>query len=112
METIVQKYGLTTFKQRVRRYSNFGLTLYVMIYMVLTLAGSYMRYPVASGEVTIGGGWAVRDKVLWQPRDTLLTYTSYNWLGLLYGPLILIDRCLWHKTHELFPWLKDNRKQS
>lgn len=73
--------------------------VYVLIYLLLTLAGKYSEGPVASGNTRIfNGAWAVRDHYVWEPRYMFHRPYDKNFLGFIYWPLITLDRKLWHRS--------------
>ncbi|HEY3855248.1 MAG TPA: hypothetical protein VGO67_12715 [Verrucomicrobiae bacterium] len=94
---------------RINSAASFLLVLYFGSYLALTVKGNYMEWPVPSGNFRIAGGaWAVRDIVLWQPKGTRLSVYGVNVLGAIYGPLIFLDRKLWHREKHLYPEMEKN----
>ena len=73
------------------------MALYCICYLFMTLGGEYK--PEASGRTKLfDWGWSVSDVYIWQPRYLLLKHNNYNAGGLAFGPLIYLDRFVWHRT--------------
>jgi hypothetical protein len=87
---------------RLKVICNFLLAVYVGSYLVLSLTGNYMNYPVASYKYRIDGLLPLRDVLLWQPKGTVLTSINCNCLGALYSPFIWVDRRCWHRNRNVY----------
>ena len=84
-------------KKILDRISLVILVAYIGSYLVLTIFGEY-RGPVASGRTKLfDWGWSALDSYIWQPKYLMLKRNNYNVGGLVYSPLILLDRMVWHR---------------
>ena len=79
--------------------------LYVGSYLALTLLGDY-RLDM-TGRLRMNG-LAMMDTDLWQPRGMYFrvfinisgrTRPEGSLVGMIYSPLIMVDRALWHHDH-------------
>jgi hypothetical protein len=83
---------------------------YLVIYAAASVSGAYQ--PSISGTLRYPEGMAVMDCHKWQPRflvfelyqdiEGTLRMRKHNFLGLLFAPLILLDRSLVHPTIAVF----------
>lgn len=89
---------------RYLKLSGLLVLCYVVTYTSLSLCGSY--YWTISGKVRLYG-WGLRDNLEWSPAGC--EYTNYiaiggeqrkrkNLLGILFAPMIVIDRRLMHPS--------------
>jgi len=75
-----------------------SFVLYLFVYLFLSLNGEY-RGPVASGKTKLfDWGWNAGDTYLWQPKFLYLKPNNWNYGGLIFSPLIGVDRLIWHKN--------------
>lgn len=98
------KSFLKRFRQ-LARAAGVALLLYTLTYVGLSAAGSYRRD--MSGERRYAFGLALMDVDLWQPRWCYFrVYRDVrgsrsmggNAMGLLFAPMILLDRATVHPT--------------
>jgi hypothetical protein len=89
------------------------LAAYIGIYVALSLQGQY--YWHARGDLRFkdndgSPGFSLYDTVVWLPkyldfRSTRLPsgekHTFWNIGGIIFLPLILLDRAVWHRTTDL-----------
>lgn len=74
---------------------------YFTSYLLLSLLGNY-EGPYPSGNTRIFGGmWSVSDQYVWQPKGATFGPYDLNILGGVFSPLILIDRCIWHRDRQV-----------
>lgn len=78
------------------------LALYAVSYVVLSLAGNYSGYLSISGKVRYESGLAVPDVREWEPYGVFKSNRGYNFLGLIYAPLVDLDQRFWHKAVDVF----------
>jgi hypothetical protein len=79
--------------------------LYVLSYGINSVSGGYYWEFVSDGSWGYGRDGMVmfgtRNAVLWQPRFGYLDASRKNILGVLYSPLIALDRNYWHRSGNL-----------
>jgi hypothetical protein len=76
---------------------NAVLLSYFAGYIALSSQGGYDG-PFASGKTRIfDNAWSVRDKFIWQPMYACFGNSGYNFLGVIFSPMIVVDRFLWHR---------------
>ena len=85
------------------------LVAYAGSYTILRVMGDYRGSK--SGKIRYGGGLAVTDLMLWQPKGTWYqgdfldvdgkTISRGNSCGYFYSPLIALDRAVFHKSQEI-----------
>jgi len=88
----------TKFKRNLKRISTAIVVLYIGCYIVLSALGQYDNRLDASGKTKYTFGLSVPDVYVWQPKCLMLRSNNWNYGGLFYSSLILIDRMIWHKN--------------
>jgi hypothetical protein len=73
------------------------LVLYFGFYILLSVMGKYDSHLDTSGKTKFVWGLSVPDVQIWQPKYLMLRSSNWNFEGLLYSPMILLDRLIWHK---------------
>ncbi len=94
------------------------LVAYAGSYGILSAMGDYRGSQ--SGKIRYGGGLAVTDLMLWQPRGIWYqsnflavdgkTISRGNSLGFFYAPLIELDRAIFHTTQVIIGNTEATRK--
>jgi hypothetical protein len=74
------------------------LALYFGSYVLLSAFGKYDDHLDASGKTKFVWGFSVPDIQIWQSKFLMLRSNNYNCGGLVYSPLIELDRLIWHKN--------------
>ena len=69
---------------------------YWLLYVYLSMCGSYSNYLAPSGKAYDYMGFAVPDSQQWVPKCVVKRPGLRNTLGFLYGPYIDLDRRFWH----------------
>ena len=92
---IINKYRLPTII----------LVGYLAIYFVNSISGSYAISP--TGKINYSFGMSVMDRVQWDPEFGCIRLTGSQSffadpLGLLFLPLIVVDRLVWHRDINYF----------
>jgi hypothetical protein len=72
--------------------------LYFGSYVLLSTLGKYDDRLDTTGKTKFVWGFSVPDIQIWQPKFLMLRSNNYNYGGLVYSPLIQLDRLLWHKN--------------
>ena len=75
---------------------------YVVAYVLNSAAGGYWPVPARDGHVRYKpefGGLSMRAAIMWQPRFGRNAVGHFDYVGLLFQPLILLDRAWLHPTH-------------
>lgn len=78
------------------------IAFYAVAYCALSALGSYSSNPYSSGRYVNYLGMEIKDCRIWIPR--LIKYDSYdndNLLGILFAPLVIADRAMWHRMEML-----------
>lgn len=80
--------------------------IYITSYIFLSLSGEYDIS--MTGKIRYSFGLALIDCQKWRPKYLIfyvykdvsgqLAFGDYNIGGLIYSPLIILDRTFWHKT--------------
>lgn len=93
-------------KKKLFIYITVISVIYVISYIFLSLSGEY--YISMTGEIRNSAGFALIDCQEWGPKflafdvykdvSGRLALRGWNIGGLIYSPLIVIDRKFWHKT--------------
>jgi hypothetical protein len=79
------------------------LTVYVGLYLILSLFGAYSALLSRSGTRRFAWGMAVSDVREWQPYGVMKYSDRHNLLGVIFAPLVDIDRRFWHKPKDALP---------
>ena len=77
-----------------------GLT-YAMVYVSLTWIGEYSSMPVISGKFRYSDGMGIPDVWVWNPVGVRCYPFEKNWLGLVYYPLVRLDRGFIHRDRSV-----------
>ena len=76
----------------------FSFLVYAGTYVVNSFCGGYWLIPEMDGHDRYSFGLAMPTGVMWQPRFGHHAIGRENYLGVLYEPLILVDRRFVHQT--------------
>jgi hypothetical protein len=68
------------------------LAFYVVSYCGLSLCGNYSKFLSRSGKLRNSAGMSVADIFEWEPYGIVKYNAGANSLGLIYAPLVDIDR--------------------
>jgi hypothetical protein len=71
-------------------------TIYIVSYIVLSIYGKY-TLDISGDTKVFNSVWPVHDVSIWQPKCLILGRNNWNYFGLIYMPLIELDRTVWHK---------------
>ncbi|HEY5041823.1 MAG TPA: hypothetical protein VIK53_07455 [Verrucomicrobiae bacterium] len=71
---------------------------YIASYFADSFCGGYWMIPEMDGHDRYSFGLVMPTAFLWQPRFGHEAIGNYNFLGILYDPLIRFDRAFIHKT--------------
>jgi hypothetical protein len=86
-------------KKNLKRVSWAILILYVGSYIILSSMGKYDDRLDRSGKTKLADwGWSLPETRIWQPKYLMLRSNNWNYGGLVYSSLILLDRWVWHKN--------------
>ena len=93
-------------RKRLTRWISVALwsiwAFYVLSYLGLSLCGSYSKFLSKSGNLRNSAGMSVADIFEWEPYGIVKYNAGFNSLGLIYAPLVDIDRKFWHKPLDFF----------
>lgn len=90
-------------RQKLALVVNWCFLVYLIAYVILTLSGAYSNYLVPSGQLEYNFGLSAQDAVEWVPRGIVRDRAKFNFLGVLYMPLVDLDRTYWHKSIIVVP---------
>jgi len=76
--------------------------LYALSYCVLSLLGAYSNLLSRSGKHRYESGLSAADVREWQPYGVVNYSDRHNVLGVIYSPLIDLDRRFWHQPIDAF----------
>lgn len=78
----------------------FLLVAYLISYVVNTSLGGYYMVPERDGKnrLFFENGFSMSDTILWQPNMGYYAPFKSDIIGVLYSPLIHLDREYWHTT--------------
>jgi hypothetical protein len=84
--------------------------LYVGTYLWNRGSGGYWIYPERDGRDRWSFGLSMHTAILWQPRFGYWSPYKADFLGMLYSPMIRMDRAYFHPSHyvsdpEYFAWM-------
>lgn len=74
-----------------------ALLVYTATYLCLTLMGDYGEKLLPSRTTRYTFGLSVPSRVVWQPKYTVVLPREQNGLGVLFWPLVELDRAVWHR---------------
>jgi hypothetical protein len=91
------------------------LAIYVGSYLINSKSGGYWLQPERDGGHRWGSGLSMHTAVLWQPALGYHSRYKSDWLGTIYGPLIVLDRHWFHQTkyvtdESTFTWYKEEAR--
>ena len=87
---------------RIRKRILYALFFsYFLLYIMLTIFGSYSLKLSSSGELKYDFGLSIPDQREWEPYGVVRERARFNSLGILFMPLIDLDRNCWHKPIKL-----------
>lgn len=75
--------------------------VYILSYSVDSRLGGYYLKPVVDGRASYSqsmGGIGIPLALQWHPKWGFRNVSNTDFLGHFYGPLIEIDRVIWHHT--------------
>lgn len=77
------------------------LCIYIVLYVVASIFGGYWPTPVIDKTRYAESGIGVPTSYLWQPRFIYSDNSSSTASGVLFKPMICIDRCWFHTNLDL-----------
>ena len=75
------------------------LVIYLFAYLIDSFGGGYWMHFQRDGEHRFFWGLSMRDAILWQPRYGHQSVGDDDFLGILFSPLMELDRKYIHRTH-------------
>jgi hypothetical protein len=107
---MLQKIKFKQVEPILKKVACFICALYFCSYLILTLNGEY-KGPVSSGKTKLfGTWWNAQDEYVWQPKYLTLEPNYFNGGGLIFSPLIELDRKVWHKGQGIKGIMEPNVK--